>query len=56
MHSEAIGVAKMPMVALSYAVVAAALLACAKYAVTAPKTESVADPHAHGGAALGPAT
>jgi adenine/guanine/hypoxanthine permease len=39
MHSEAIGVGKTPMVALSYAVVALALWGCARYAATTPQSQ-----------------
>jgi AGZA family xanthine/uracil permease-like MFS transporter len=54
MHSEAIGVGKTPIVALSYAVVALALFGCARYAAFAPRQRSVAnEPMA--GAALDPA-
>ena len=42
MHSEAIGIAKMPMVALSYAAVAVTLLVCAKFAVASPRAEPLA--------------
>ena len=44
MHSEAIGIAKTPLVALSYGLVAAALWACARYAQVAPQA---AEPVAH---------
>jgi AGZA family xanthine/uracil permease-like MFS transporter len=54
MHSEAIGIGKTPMVALSYAVVALALFACAKYAVTSPQRRHAASEHGHGGS-LSPA-
>ena len=37
MHSEAIGVARTPLVALSYLGVAAILFACSKYATSSPK-------------------
>ena len=49
MHAEAIGVGKTPMVALSYAVVALGLYACARYAAFTPQVAS------HGGHAMGPA-
>jgi AGZA family xanthine/uracil permease-like MFS transporter len=42
MHSEAIGIAKTPLVALSYLGVALLLAACAKYATV---TKPVAAPH-----------
>jgi AGZA family xanthine/uracil permease-like MFS transporter len=55
MHSEAIGIDKTPMVALSYLVVGLTLLACARYSVGAPMATSPAH-GAHGtGGALGPA-
>jgi AGZA family xanthine/uracil permease-like MFS transporter len=37
MHGEAIGIGRTPVAALSYLLVASWLLACARYAVTAPK-------------------
>ncbi len=49
MHSEAIGIAKTPLVAISYLGVAAMLLWCAKSQVAAPKPVEV--PDAHGAAA-----
>ena len=55
MHSEAIGVGKMPVVALSYAAVALALFACARYAAVAPQAKAAVDEHGSAGA-LGPAT
>ena len=54
MHSEAIGIGKMPMVSLAYLVVAAGLYACARYAAVAPRPTAVAEGE-HGGA-LGSAT
>ena len=45
MHSEAIGVGKMPVLAVSYLGVAGLLLACTKLATT---TTSVGAEHAHG--------
>jgi AGZA family xanthine/uracil permease-like MFS transporter len=44
MHSEAIGIAKTPLVALSYVIVAGALWACARYAQAAPQA---AEPVGH---------
>jgi len=49
MHSEAIGIAKTPLVAISYLGVAAVLLWCAKSQVAAPKPVEV--PGAHSAAA-----
>jgi AGZA family xanthine/uracil permease-like MFS transporter len=49
MHSEAIGVGKTPMVALSYVVVSLGLYACAKYAVATPQPKSVPVEHPHAG-------
>ncbi len=46
MHSEAIGIGRMPMVALSYAAVGVVLLACARYAVIAPQARAHTEPHA----------
>jgi AGZA family xanthine/uracil permease-like MFS transporter len=46
MHSEAIGIAKMPMVALSYVAVAVTLLACAKYAVVPAPRKTAEGGHA----------
>jgi hypothetical protein len=46
MHSEAIGIARTPLVALSYVGVAAVLFACAKFAVpgtATKKSEEVLD-------------
>ncbi len=54
MHSEAIGVGKTPLVALSYAAVALALFACARYAATSPR-QAAAHEHVPDGA-LDPAT
>jgi adenine/guanine/hypoxanthine permease len=51
MHSEAIGIAKTPMVALSYAVVALVLYVCARYAAAAPK--AAAAPAGHGSLEVG---
>jgi adenine/guanine/hypoxanthine permease len=45
MHSEAIGVAKTPLVAVSYLIVAIVLLWCAKSQVTAPKTAEIHSTH-----------
>jgi AGZA family xanthine/uracil permease-like MFS transporter len=45
MHSEAIGIGKTPLVALSYLVVAATLFACSKYAAIAPKPVTLAESH-----------
>jgi AGZA family xanthine/uracil permease-like MFS transporter len=45
MHGEAIGIAKSPMVALSYLGVAAILFGCSKYATIAPKPAEIE--HAH---------
>lgn len=45
MHSEAIGVAKTPLVAFSYLCVAAILFVCAKNQVSAP-TSATAAQHA----------
>jgi AGZA family xanthine/uracil permease-like MFS transporter len=47
MHSEAIGIAKTPMVALSYAVVAALLYACARYTAAAPRQAATPGGHGH---------
>jgi len=55
MHSEAIGIGKMPMVAVSYAVVALALYACAKYAALEPKPKAHGDEGHLPGGALGSA-
>jgi AGZA family xanthine/uracil permease-like MFS transporter len=55
MHAEAIGFGKTPMVALSYLVVSAGLLACARFAEFAqrqPEPEHAPE-HLHGGV-LGP--
>jgi AGZA family xanthine/uracil permease-like MFS transporter len=46
MHSEAIGIGKMPLVAISYLGVAVLLAACAKYSASKPK--SAAAPESHG--------
>jgi AGZA family xanthine/uracil permease-like MFS transporter len=50
MHGEAIGVGQTPTVAISYLIVAALLLGCAKYAVIAPKAvEEHGHDAGHGG-------
>jgi AGZA family xanthine/uracil permease-like MFS transporter len=43
MHSEAIGIGKTPLVAISYLGVAVLLAACAKYGATASKPAAVPD-------------
>jgi adenine/guanine/hypoxanthine permease len=45
MHGEAIGIGRTPVVALSYLFVAAWLLACARYAVAAPKPVEAHEVH-----------
>ena len=47
MHGEAIGIGQSPLVAISYLGVAAILLACAKFAVVAPKPISMHDLDEH---------
>jgi len=54
MHSEAIGIGKMPMVAVSYLVVAVTLFACAKYAAVSPKPTTHGEGHHAPGGALDP--
>ena len=54
MHSEAIGIAKTPMVAISYVVVAVVLYVCAKSTVSAP-VKHAASEHSHGVGSLSPA-
>jgi AGZA family xanthine/uracil permease-like MFS transporter len=49
MHSEAIGIAKMPLVAASYLGVALLLAACGKYATA---TRAVPTPHHESSGAL----
>jgi AGZA family xanthine/uracil permease-like MFS transporter len=56
MHSEAIGIGKMPLVALSYAVVAVTLVICAKYASIAPRLAAATEHEGAHGGALGSAT
>ncbi len=56
MHSEAIGVGKTPMVALSYALVALALIGCARYAAIAPRQRYPSTDDHSADAALGSAT
>lgn len=48
MHGERIGLAQTPVVALSYLIMSGILLACAKFAVVAPKPAEAPE-HAHGG-------
>jgi AGZA family xanthine/uracil permease-like MFS transporter len=54
MHSEAIGIGKTPMVALSYAVVALALFACARSAAKSPQSARASSEPLHRGS-LSPA-
>jgi adenine/guanine/hypoxanthine permease len=49
MHSEAIGIGKTPMVALSYVLVALTLFACAKYAVSVPRAAAADGARMHDG-------
>ena len=46
MHGEAIGIGQTPVVAISYVAVAAVLAGCAKFAVSAPKSDQVETLHA----------
>ncbi len=56
MHSEAIGIGRTPMVAISYAVVAVVLYACARGVVSLPVKSHATGGHSHGGAeSLSPA-
>jgi adenine/guanine/hypoxanthine permease len=50
MHSEAIGIGRTPMVALSYCIVAGVLYGCARYAAVAPRP--LAEPAGHEPAAI----
>ncbi len=56
MHAEAIGIGRTPGVAVSYLIVAAILVACAKYAEVAPRpAEEEMPAHGHGAAIPKPA-
>ena len=54
MHSEAIGIARTPMVAISYLVVAVVLYACARSTISAPVKHATSE-HSHGVGSLSPA-